>query len=339
MKNYQCTCGNTVYFENTHCIKCGRTLGLDITSDRMLALDEDSPGIYFSADAGKVSLCRNYTDFNVCNGISHDNSQYCYSCLLNITVPNLSYEENITKWRVLENAKRRLIRTLLQLNLPLQQKNGETKKLSFRFMEDQQSNPDIAQEFVLTGHKDGVITINLREADDASRELTRTIMRELYRTPLGHLRHESGHYYFDILVKNSTYIEQFRILFGDENTDYQRALSYYYSHGPNTDTGDEFISHYAQAHPLEDWAECWAHYLHMMDLLETAATYDMLDISDHFKNPNAFLEEWTRLTIILNELNRSIGLNDAYPFTHSHTIASKLNFIHSVVDPTFSTIP
>lgn len=339
MKNYQCSCGNTIYFENTYCVKCRRTLGLDITSDRLLTLDKDSPGIYFTADSHKVSLCRNYTDYHVCNGISHNNSQYCYSCLLNTTVPNLSYEENITKWKVLENAKRRLVRTLLQLNLPLQSNNGGAKKLSFQFLEDQQSNPNIAQEFVLTGHKDGVITINLREADDASRELTRTIMRELYRTPLGHLRHESGHYYFDILVKNSAHIEQFRILFGDENTDYQLALSNYYSNGPNADTGNEYISHYAQAHPLEDWAECWAHYLHMIDLLETAATYDMLDIKDHFKNPNVFLSEWTRLTIILNELNRSIGLNDAYPFTHSHAITSKLNFIHSVVDPTFSTIP
>ena len=40
---------------------------------------------------------------------------------------------------------------------------------------------------------------------------------------------------------------------------------------PSADWRDRFISAYASAHPLEDWAETWSHYLHMVDTLETAA--------------------------------------------------------------------
>ena len=124
---------------------------------------------------------------------------------------------------------------------------------------------------VLTGHADGVITVNIAEADDAERERRRTAMHEPYRTLLGHMRHESGHYYWDRLIAPTSEIDEFRSLFGDERADYAAALSTYYDRGAPADWQERFVSAYASSHPWEDWAETWAHYLHMIDTLETAA--------------------------------------------------------------------
>ena len=124
---------------------------------------------------------------------------------------------------------------------------------------------------MLTGHADGVITVNIAEADDAERERRRTAMHEPYRTLLGHMRHESGHYYWDRLIAGTPELDEFRSLFGDERADYAASLSTYYERGAPADWQERFVSAYASAHPWEDWAETWAHYLHMVDTLETAA--------------------------------------------------------------------
>ena len=49
---------------------------------------------------------------------------------------------------------------------------------------------------VITGHAQGLITIDIAEADDAERECHRQDMAEPYRTLLGHFRHEIGHHYW-----------------------------------------------------------------------------------------------------------------------------------------------
>jgi len=125
-------------------------------------------------------------------------------------------------------------------------------------------------EPVVTGHADGVITINIAEADDAERERRRQELHEPCRTLLGHFRHESGHYYWDRLIKNSPWINAFRETFGEESSDYRDALERYYQSGPSTDWPKHFVSAYASAHPWEDWAETWAHYLRITDTLEIA---------------------------------------------------------------------
>ena len=173
----------------------------------------------------------------------------------------------------LELAKRRLIFTLLELNLPVTGKHESAGGLAFRFVEDRRSNPDVAEEHVYTGHSEGVVTINPAEADEVRREIARRDSGELYRTVLGHFRHESGHYYFNVLVGQGPRLARFRELFGDETRDYAAALARYYA-GPRI-RDPEFISAYAQSHPLEDWAETWAHYLHMTDTLQTAAGHGL----------------------------------------------------------------
>jgi len=311
-------------------------LAYSFETDSIYTLESNDQGLCTTSDGSQVRLCKNYTDFNVCNAcipISHEDN-WCLACLLNQTIPDLSQVNNLKKWAKLEHAKRRLVRSLLALDLIVIPKNNDQQNgLAFAFLEDQQQNANAEYEFILTGHHKGLITINLAEADDASRENTRELMGELYRTPLGHLRHESGHYYFETLIQNTDWKNSFRNLFGDETADYQQALSDYYANKHSSENSDSYISHYARAHPLEDWAECWAHYLHMTDTLETAYAFNMIEKSLKELSLEHEALNWSQLTTGLNELNRSMGLKDAYPFVLSPSVIKKLNFVHQVIDP------
>jgi hypothetical protein len=199
----------------------------------------------------------------------------------------------------------------------------------------------------MTGHADGVITLNIAEADDAERVKRRVALHEPYRTLLGHLRHESGHYYWDRLVAEGGRIAQFRAVFGDDSLDYAESLNKYYATGGATIAGWEakHVSAYAMSHPWEDWAETWAHYLHMVDLLETAASYNtrfamaphehVEEVIDPFARGAAdfdsMVSDWVPLTLLVNSLNRSLGQEDAYPFALSPAAIEKLRFVHEVI--------
>jgi len=279
-----------------------------------------------------IALCKNSADFDVCNWLTTEpDSEYCLSCSLNHTIPNLKVSKRRRWWKSLEQAKRRLIYSLLSLGLPVQGKKDEVSGLAFEFIEDQRSNPDVYEEHVNTGHDNGLITINIIEADHVSREKTRQFTGELYRTLLGHFRHEIGHYYFTRLVWGDAVLDRFRELFGDERGDYGNALQNYYANKATIVRDPDMISHYAQAHPLEDWAEVWAHYLHMVDTLETAGEYNMQQGSTQFDNIDALLKKWSELTMMLNSLNRSMGLEDAYPFVLSGLTLAKLRFVHDLI--------
>lgn len=345
MIDFKCACGQTLFFENTTCLRCGGRLGYDPPTRRMLRLSTAAdPGSGKGPQAAPRSeagpLCRNGVDFGVCNWIANDaDSEYCLSCRLNQTIPNLVDSDRLHWWKQLEHAKRRLIFGLLQLNLPVTGKRESADGLAFRFIEDRRSNPHVTEEYVYTGHSAGVVTINVTEADDLRRELARRHSGEMYRTLLGHFRHESGHYYFDLLLKGEARRRRFRELFGDERRDYDAALARYYA-GPKLRDPD-FISAYAQSHPLEDWAETWAHYLHLTDTLETAGFYGLPQGSKRFDSLADMLEKWSELAILLNSLNRSMGLEDAYPFVLSDATLTKLRFVHEMVvhDPVCPSLP
>ena len=246
MRVFHCDhCGQLLFFENVTCIRCGRALAYVPERSTLVALD---PG------EKKWRLCQNYVQHDVCNWAlpADDPNALCRACRLTKTIPNLGNQANKRLWYKLEVAKRRLIYTLDHLGLPL------GPDLAFDFLED-----------VLTGHKQGVITVNIAEADDAERVKRRIALNEPYRTLLGHLRHESGHYYWKLLVDGSDRVDAFRSLFGDERTDYDAALKRHYNQGTAWHEG--YVSAYAAVHPWEDWAETLAHYLHMVDTLETSA--------------------------------------------------------------------
>jgi hypothetical protein len=201
---------------------------------------------------------------------------------------------------------------------------------------------------VVTGHAGGVITLDLHEADDATRESRRAALGEPYRTLLGHLRHESGHYYWQRLIAAQPALEAWRNLFGDERAPYDAALQAYYASGPAADWGQHHVSAYASAHPWEDWAETWAHYLHFADTLETARALGLSgeQVAVEFepfdagalggdaaqaRDFAAQLKGWMELAGALNELCRSMGVADFYPFVLSLGAARKLFFVHRLV--------
>lgn len=347
MKLFVCDhCGNTVYFENAVCERCGHQLGYLSDRNALVSLVEDG-GLWstpaFPDDA--YVFCEN-THHGACNWLIHavpGGDIYCAACRHNETIPAIGDARNLTRWQIIERAKKRLIYSLLRLNLPLHTRfEDPAHGLSFRFLADMAVQPMP----VLTGHDGGIITIALAEADDAERESRRTAMGEPYRTLLGHFRHEIGHHYWDLLVANTPALERFRTLFGDETADYAQSLATYYANGAPIGWPQTHISAYATAHPWEDFAETFAHYLHITDTVEMAAAFGVrarpktedeflavrLDF-DPYTAPNVqtVVDNWVPLASMLNNLNRAMGHPDAYPFILTPQVIEKLGFVHALV--------
>jgi len=265
MKIFSCSaCKHVAFFENSQCTRCGHALAYLPDRGVLVALERDASGEaapdgdarYIALDpavkGSRYRLCRNYSTYAVCNWAipEHDPNVFCPSCRLNEIIPDLSEPAAVDAWRKLEVAKRRLVYTLLSLGLPLESKLDEPDTgLAFAFKQDGPNG-----ERVLTGHCDGLVTINVAEADSSERESIRAKLGERYRTLLGHFRHESGHYYWDRLIKDSALLEDFRKEFGDEQQDYDAALKRHYEE-PHFDWYRNFVSAYATMHPWEDWAE------------------------------------------------------------------------------------
>lgn len=346
-------CGQVVFFENSHCVNCNHTLAFLPDRMKIGSLEPDGDDLLkrpASAEAEtRYRLCENYASHQVCNWAvaADDPNLLCESCRLTTVIPNLTLPKTKEAWYNLEIAKRRLLYTLMALKLPVSPKSEDAETgLAFEFLAD----PDPAVKDakpVLTGHANGLITINIAEANDAEREKRRVDLGEPYRTLLGHMRHEVGHYYWDVLIPNGPRLEAFRRLFGDERADYGESLKKYYADGPPADWNSHFISTYASAHPWEDWAESWAHYLHMSDMLETAADCGLhlkpnrsdepkmkataIPVGKQSDSFQIMVNNWFPLTYVLNNLNRGMGLRDGYPFVMSAPVIDKLRFIHETI--------
>ncbi len=246
----------------------------------------------------------------------------------------------------METAKRRLVYSLLSFRLPVASKIDDREKgLAFAFLEDQ-TKPDGGVEKVMTGHANGLITLNIAEADDSVREKVRHEMGEPLRTLLGHFRHEIGHYYWDRLVLGSKFLNRYRELFGNEQENYDEALKRHYANGAPANWQENYISAYATAHPWEDWAETWAHFIHIKDTLEVANDFGLVGKAVRLDPKNAgrkpwlaseqltfegIIGAWAEISIALNSINRAMGLADTYPFVLSPPVINKLRFIFEVI--------
>lgn len=350
MKLFKCTnCGHPVYFENTYCVHCNASLGFIAETLQPAALTVENNGQYsFSENSYKkfYKYCSNQ-QYGVCNWLIPADSThvFCKACELNRIIPDLRNTGYMERWQKIEYAKHRLIYQLLRMRLPVTSKaQDEYSGLAFDFMADEINHDN---ERVITGHDNGVITINIAEADDIEREMARKHMYEAYRTVLGHFRHETGHYYWDRLIYNTDKLYPFRNIFGDETIDYGEALKKYYTEGSPANWNEYYISAYASMHPWEDWAETWAHYMHIIDTLETAYSFGLsvnpsLEETrrlnaDIKKDPygvddfELIMEWWLPLTFAVNSLNRSMGLGDIYPFVITAVVKEKMKFIHELV--------
>ncbi|WP_409521469.1 putative zinc-binding metallopeptidase [Pseudomonas sp.] len=349
--NYQCACGQAVFFRNSVCLACSSPLGFAPDRGEIVPLspagEVDTWRITDDPKSQVYLRCANLTMPAGCNWLVPQASgqTLCVACQLNRTIPDLSVEGNGERWHKIEAAKRRLVAQLLDLGLPLISKaQNEETGLAFDLL-----GTDAEGQNPMTGHSGGLITLNVAEADDAHRERMRAQLHEPYRTLLGHFRHEVGHYYWDRLIAGSGWLADYRQLFGDERMDYGEALQRHYDNSAPADWQQSYVSAYATMHPWEDWAETWAHYLHMMDTLDTAVGFGMTAMNsdldyipytrDVLYDPHdeqgddfiAFVNAWIEMAAMLNELARSMGQPDTYPFVLPAPVIAKLHFIHRVV--------
>ena len=372
MRLFHCGhCGSLVFFESFQCVHCGSTLAFVREHVDMLALApvEDGSGLWErvpprpglqptvenTSNAGvtnaeepyqRYRMCANRTKYHACNFAILNTPHtpvdaLCPACQYTRVLPDLSVPLNVQRWSQIEQAKRRLYYTGVRLGIDIL---PDGKGPIFEFLEEVPGATP-----VMTGHSMGVITLNVAEADDDERVRRRVAFHEPYRTLLGHLRHESGHYFWDLLIANGPKLKEFRELFGDERADYAESLQDYYRRTPYStlDWQDTYVSAYATAHPWEDWAETWAHYLHLVDLLETAKSFDTqisvpsplgdqhYTMVDPFTTPppsfDDMLKAMVPATLLLNSMTRSLGQNDAYPFALSGKALDKVRFVHKVI--------
>jgi hypothetical protein len=341
-----CDWGALLLLEETACRRCGRPLGF-IPGTLELTLVELSGEavIPASRQAERWRRCVNADDLG-CNWLVAADAPdpRCAACRLNRNLADMRVPANLAKWRLLECAKRRLLYALMRFGVPIaSQKDGEARGLAFDFLEGSRGAP------VMTGHADGLITINISEADSAERERQRLALGEPYRTLLGHMRHEAGHYYQDLLVHDGGRTDECRALFGDERESYREAIDRYYQHGPKPGWEQAHVSAYATMHPWEDFAETWTHYLHMVDTLDTGESFGLsvnpklgedprhaavIDF-DPYRPPDlaSLTRAWLPLTAAVNSLNRSMGQPDLYPFDPSPGVLGKVRFIHALLHP------
>lgn len=349
MKLFACqNCGQPLYFENTLCERCGHTLGYLPEAQLMSALEpKDDVWRPLAAPKTKRRFCANSGQIG-CNWLLPPDAQdgFCEACRLNRTIPDLSVQGNVDLWRNMEQAKRRMMYSLQRLGLRLAGKEEEPETgVAFDFLSPDAPSPDGGP--VMTGHDEGLITINLQEADPVEREKNRDRLHEHYRTLLGHFRHEIGHYYWDRLVQDAGKQEDFRAVFGDEQADYAAALEQHYQNGPPQGWQQNYLSAYATAHPWEDFAESWAHYLHMVDTLESAAAFGLrtdppaareksmatVIATDPYREDDfdVLMKAWLPLTYAMNSLNQSMGQPQLYPFVLAPAVVDKLRFVHDLI--------
>ena len=342
MRAFACPiCGRLVTFESRRCLQCGAELGFDWGSRQIVAVRE-RPRCAGSQRAG-------------CNALVAADGDWCASCGLTRTRPADGDEQGFEH---AEAAKRRLVFELLELGLPVigwrerdprspggsrstEGRGGTGGGLAFDLLSS-------AHAPVTTGHAGGLITLDLGETDAAQRERRRLELGEPYRTVLGHLRHEVAHYYQDVLAPDGSEArEQCRAIFGDDRDDYQAAIERHYEHGAPDGWEQRHVSAYASMHPWEDWAETFAHYLHIRDTLQTAEAYGVRvdgprvattdsaplhsDPDDDVPDVAALIDAWLPLTYALNAINRSMGAADVYPFVLTAEVQRKLAFVDHLV--------
>ncbi|WP_068272044.1 zinc-binding metallopeptidase family protein [Aldersonia kunmingensis] len=339
MRDFNCSnCGQELSFENSVCLQCNSPLGFSLAEKALVVIgkpaDPTAPaGITGEVDAEKFRLCDNL-HLARCNWLVavEDEEGLCPSCRLTTTRPNNDDVDALAAFADAEAAKRRLVLELVELGLPIVDREEDPDNgLAFELLSSREEN-------VITGHVNGVITLDLAEGDDVHREQLRVSMAEPYRTLLGHFRHETGHYYFTVLVTTDDDRARFEELFGDPDADYQDALDRHYSQGAPDGWEANYVSSYATMHAAEDWAESFAHYLHIRDALDTAAAFGFAPAGATFERHvpgqagfDKIIELWLPLAWALNMVNRSMGHKDLYPFVLPEPVLEKMRFIHDLV--------
>lgn len=332
MRAFACpSCRSLVFFENTRCVTCQSSLAYDRAAGEIVVVTDEN------------ARCRNQMVAG-CNWLAGEElNGYCGSCWLTRTRPSGDDAGSQDSYLRTEAAKRRLVYQLDHLGLPVTPRADDPEHgLAFDLLSSRDQK-------VITGHNSGVITLDLAEGEDPHREALRVQLAEPYRTLLGHLRHEIGHWYWDVLVDGTGFLDGFRDLFGDDRVNYGQALKEHYSTPVDDAWVRTHVSNYAASHPWEDWAETFAHYLHIRDTMDTANAWGVrvdgpdldlnlawnarLDVEpdDQMESFDELAQTWIAFAMATNALNRSMGKDDLYPFRLPPAVLEKMRFVHVVV--------
>ena len=351
MRLFRCdTCGNPVYFDNRSCVNCNSRLGFVAENIAVHAVvpDASQPDHWRRVDQKQFlyRFCPNAAH-DICNWLVRDEDPetYCQVCRHNGLVPDPEKPDGLRRWRAIAAAQRHLFYSFLRWDLPRPTRRDDPHGGLLFDLKDDEVKPDGTVETPLIGHDEGHIVIRTVEADAPAREQQRAMMNEPYRTLLGHFRHETGHFIWNRLVRDAGRLDGFRAMFGDETANYQQALEHHYREGPAPGWGDSYISYYATSHPWEDFAECFAHVLHIVDSLETAHMFGIALApltSEAMKAHATFdpyseldfahvTEVWIPLSVALNTIHHSMGERDLYPFILTPAITAKLTWVHRLL--------
>lgn len=321
MKMFQCpSCASNVFFDNLRC-NCGTELVFDPLPSRFVVglehcSNREKIGCNWTAASGHGTVCR--------------------SCDMTEVIPDPALSRNGPLWAEGEEAKRWVLTTLDRWGWFGPYDIGKPPK--FHFLAEATRH---GKARITMGHADGLITMNVMEADPVIRTSRREKLGENYRTMMGHLRHELAHFIFQRMSEKPDFVAAFRALFGDERADYGKALTRHYDQGPPQGWEGHFITPYASAHPHEDWAETVAHLMHLTDILDSSVAVqvaravaperpdDPYTATDSEQLILASLD----LGLALNHVNRAMGLADLYPFVLSPKVREKLIFAHQWIGP------
>ena len=335
MQRFACEhCANEVQFETSTCPVCASALGYVPEQQTLRMLAPAADGVSYGIVGTSPSFWRCLNAAWGCNWVlpAAHGATWCRSCALTRGRPDEGRPDAIHAWSLAEAAKRRLVHQLDRLGLPVDARSPTTPDgLAFDLVY-------VPGERGLTGHLDGVVTLDLAEADDGYRDELRRRLHEPYRTLIGNLRHEIGHHYWHRLVVRSSHLGRARALFGDDRVDYAAALERHYATPDSAWDARRFISRYAASHPFEDWAESFAHYLHIVDAVETAAAYGLVT-SDHADDASRLdgatfdqlLEHWRPIAVAVAAVAVAVGSTDPYPFEPRGAVLDKLEFVHAQV--------
>jgi hypothetical protein len=330
-------CRHFVYLDALRCPHCAGELGYHLPTRQ-----------FYGVSGGQTVVDGNiwYTCSNRgwdCNWLVWEDGPAgrCFSCRLTRRRPDPDDTVALDRLATTEEAKRRLILQLGDLGLPIVPWDVRDGGLGFDLLSSLSNG-----QRVVIGHANGIISLDLAESLDDHREALRVRLGEPYRTMLGHLRHEVGHYYQNVLLTDDRAWGRCRELFGDERMSYRDAITRHYSYGAPQGWQSSFISEYATMHPWEDFAETFAHYLHITGTLQTASAIgihldaaattgrdaDVDPLGSYRDEPvERLLSDWDWMSQAFNRINRAMGFGDLYPFQVSDPVRTKLGFMHDAV--------
>jgi hypothetical protein len=336
MRLFHCErCGHVVPFAALRCVTCDASLGYVSENRTIRRLHDTTVPAVYEIDGQEQRVWRCLNSAWGCNWLvpASSDTEWCRSCRLTRGRPDDARPVAIEAWMVAEAAKRRLLYQLDELSLPVEiRSEGAPDGLVFDLVH-------LPGEGGITGHLDGIVTLDLAETDDRHRDDLRRQLGEPFRTVIGHLRHEIGHHYWGRLVGQTDHLASFRRLFGDERRDYRSAVEQHYAGKTEAWDHTRFVTAYAMSHPLEDWAETFAHYLHIIDATDTAIAYHLVHndrVGGVVADPSragfdAMLDAWRPINAAVNAIAESLGAPAVYPFEPEGVVVDKLAFVHQQI--------